>query len=92
MKQNLNLQSYRNEQVALFLFPFLCIFVPFCGYSSCGFLQEAKLSAHAARFTGPSLLARQAFGLASVPSLRLPYHRYQPLRIVEKVAQGLAFV
>jgi len=34
-----------------------------------------QLSAHAARFTGPSLLARQAFGLAAVPSRRLHRHR-----------------
>ncbi len=37
---------------------------------------SCQLLAHAARFAGPSLLARQAFGLGSVPSRRLHRRRY----------------
>ena len=37
---------------------------------------SSQLLAHAARFAGLSLLAQQAFGLASVPSWRLHHRRH----------------
>ncbi len=43
-EDNENLERDTIKRGSMFLPPFLCFFVPFCGCSSCGFLQKATLS------------------------------------------------